>query len=84
MPLLLPLLLDPPLLDPLVPPSGVVPPLLPLLLLPPLLLLLPPPPQGPHTPWVLPAAVAQNVPGQQSALLVHLPHAAMHWVPEHT
>ena len=73
-PLLLPLLL-PPLLEPLVPLSGVVPPLL---------LLLPPPPHGPHTPWVLPAGAMQDVPTQQSALLVHLPHAAMHWVPEHT
>jgi hypothetical protein len=80
-PLLLPLLvvpplLVPPLLDPVVPLSGGGPP--------PLLLLLPPPPQGPQMPWVLPAGETQDVPGQQSALFVHLPHAAMHWVPEHT
>jgi hypothetical protein len=25
-----------------------------------------------------------DVPGQQSALVVQVPHAATHWVPEHT
>jgi hypothetical protein len=56
-----------------VPPSGVV---------------VPPsgagPPHGPQIPWVLPCGTSHAVPGQQSALLVHPPHAGTHAVPEHT
>lgn len=72
---MLPLLLvELPLLLPLLP-------LLPPLELPLLLLL---PPHGPHTPRELPAGRMHDVPGQQSALLVHRPHAWMHTLPEHT
>jgi hypothetical protein len=60
-----------PLLLPLLP--------LPLLLLPLLLL-----PQGPQVPFVVPGAMLHDVPGQQSALLVHAPQAPMHGVLEHT
>jgi hypothetical protein len=42
------------------------------------------PPHGPQMPCVAPAAIAHDVPGQQSALLVHPPHAAMQLVPAHT
>ena len=43
-----------------------------------------PPPHGPHTPCVLPVGTSHAVPGQQSALFVHAPHAEMHDVPEQT
>jgi len=36
------------------------------------------PPQGPQTPLVLPGAVMQVSPRQQSALVVHCPHVATH------
>jgi hypothetical protein len=49
------------------PPSPVVVPPSPL-----------PPPQGPHVPCVLPAGMSHAVPGQQSALLEHAPHAGTH------
>src|SRR5262249_17011207 len=42
------------------------------------------PPQGPQTPCAVPPATMQQVPGQQSAVLVHRPHAAMHCVPAQT
>src|SRR5262249_16025324 len=62
-----------PLLLPLLP--------LPLLLLPlPLLLL----PHGPQVPFVVPAAMLHDVPGQQSALLAPAPQAPMQGVLEHT
>jgi hypothetical protein len=35
-------------------------------------------------PCVAPAPIAHDVPGQQSALLVHAPHAAMQLLPAHT
>jgi hypothetical protein len=74
-----------PLLLPLVPPL-VLPLVLPLPLLLPLELPLLPelPPHGPHIPRELPGGRMHEVPGQQSALFVHRPHAAMHVLPEHT
>lgn len=36
------------------------------------------PPQGPQIPWVLPWPTRHVVPGQQSAVVVHAPQAAMH------
>jgi hypothetical protein len=42
------------------------------------------PPQGPHTPLVDPGATEHDVPGQQSALVVHEPQAATHCCPAHT
>lgn len=42
------------------------------------------PPHGPQTPWALPRAATQEVPGQQSALFVHWPHAETHEVALHT
>ena len=44
----------------------------------------PPPPQGPQMPCVLPWGTSQDVPGQQSALLVHAPQAEMHRLGEQT
>jgi hypothetical protein len=41
-------------------------------------------PQGPQTPVALPGASTQAVPGQQSALLVHPPHAATQAFAEQT
>jgi hypothetical protein len=42
------------------------------------------PPHGPHIPRVLPGATVHDDPGQQSALLVHVPQAATHCVALHT
>jgi hypothetical protein len=42
------------------------------------------PPHGPHTPCVLPAAMTQDVPGQQSALSVHPLHAGTQAFAEQT
>jgi len=56
-----PVLVDPVLVDPV------------LLVVEPLLELLPP--HGPQTPVVLPTGAMQDSPGQQSALVLHLPHA---------
>jgi hypothetical protein len=81
----------PPLLDPLPPPEPEpLPPPEPLPLPepPPLELPLPAsglgPPHGPHVPLVLPCAIEQNSPAQQSALVVHAPHEGMHCTAEHT
>jgi hypothetical protein len=35
--------------------------------------------QGPQTPMALPTGVMQVSPGQQSALMVHLPQVGTHW-----
>jgi hypothetical protein len=69
-----PLLVPPLLVPPVVVPPVVVPPVV----VPPLLVpVVVPPPHGPQIPWVLPGWTSHEVPGQQSALLVHAPQAAM-------
>jgi hypothetical protein len=59
----------PSLLPPVPPPPSGAPPV---------------PPHGPQAPCVLPAETMHDAPGQQSALLVHAPHAATHWLGLHT
>jgi hypothetical protein len=39
---------------------------------------------GPQVPFALPGGVSHADPGQQSALTVHWPHLATHWVVPHT
>jgi len=41
-------------------------------------------PQGPHVPLALPVERTHAVPGQQSAFVVYVPHAATHCWPVHT
>jgi hypothetical protein len=66
-----------PLLVPVVVPV-LVPLLVPVVVVPPLLVpVVVPPPQGPQMPWTLPGCTSQEVPGQQSALLVQAPQALM-------
>jgi hypothetical protein len=44
----------------------------------------PPPAGAPHVPLLLPAGITHGEPAQQSAVVVHAPPAAMHFVAPHT